>query len=574
MQHNPPSAASLTSKRKVPLASSFRRALPIVSLFETPRHRRKRLEASTINALAPIASLPPEILSHIFLFCVSNSCERQSSLDWLAVAHVTHRWREIALACPELWANIVFRPKVVPIMLSRSKMVPLVIRVALDNKHFKPRDVRENISRVGLLAIRGSQEALESFFLDYTGGVPAPRLTRLSVVANTTSDDPMWLDAMLFHSPEGPASHLPRRLRLEQCALPWNSPWYSNLTYLYLADLHIAQGPTMTVLFSVIMASPMLQYLILINTNTRPDDWETFFPVELRDLHTIHLTEPISVCTQILMNLTFPSITKISVSCLPDPISDKETWLVPSLICHRDFWDMYDSLRIEAPDGPFLRISAQSNWTDKTLLICLHYGVPHLLVEPALRSLEIYSASSFSYITTLHLSLESIGFDAWRHLCECHNLSALHLHGSDPLPIFTLLLERAMRCIGVSARSEPGTDHLGLDGSCTQLFPKLEYLELQDIDCGTPWPYPTFTDVLRALLWARRAGRCPIPRLGLDRCRNVFKQDLDHLRFLTEVSTWDMEENQKEKEDKEDCGQTTRSFSLCVYVASLRFFLW
>jgi hypothetical protein len=57
----------------VPLAiHSFRRALD-VNRFETFQHRRKRLEAAALNIIAPISSLPPEILCHIFLFYASAS---------------------------------------------------------------------------------------------------------------------------------------------------------------------------------------------------------------------------------------------------------------------------------------------------------------------------------------------------------------------------------------------------------------------------------------------------------------------------------------------------------------------
>ncbi|KAJ7823012.1 hypothetical protein B0H13DRAFT_2126038 [Mycena leptocephala] len=570
MQHGA-SVSNPSTKRRVPLAvHSFRRALD-VSRFETPRHRRRRLEASRLNALAPISSLPPEILSHIFLFCVSsNPVVGTSGLGWLAVTHVTHRWREVALGCPELWANIIFRRKLLSISLSRSKMVPLVMRLNLDNnKHFKPCHIRENIARVGILDVRGSQNALETFFLDDVGNVPATRLRSLSVT-NTILNDPLWLDAMVFHGGDEGRNHLSRQLRLERCALPWNSPWYSKLTELYLANLHTVQGPAIAMLFSVIIASPLLQHLTLINTKTHVGRLERFFPIPLRDLRTIHLSEPISVCSQILINLTFPSITTIAVSCLPAP-TDKDVWLVQTLLCHRDFCEIYDFLRIEAPTGTSLRITTSSYWTDKTLLVEIYHPEPHLLVEPALQSLVKYSGPNFSHITSLHINIPFLGIASWQHLCACRNLTTLSLHNNDPLPMLALLLERAMRCIGISIRPEVGTEHLAPDGACMQIFAKLECIALEDVDCGASGSHPAIIDILRSLLWARRAGKCPIPRVRLDRCKNLFKQDLDHLKFLTDLLMWDgVGQNPEEKDD--DGYLDIRSFSLNVYELS-RFFL-
>jgi hypothetical protein len=564
MLHNSSTRLPILSKRGASLSRSFRRVLPIVSRYETKRHRQKRLEASRLNALAPIASLPPEILSHIFLFCVANCCEWNSDLGWLVVAQVTHQWRETALGCPELWANIVFRRKLAPIMLARSKMVPLVIRAVIDNnKHFEPRLVRANISRVGVLDVRGSQASLETFFLDYHDGVSATNLTSLSVTntSNTTLDSPMWLDVRLFRGEESGGNRPSSQLRLDRCALPWNSPWYSNLTDLYLADLHNTQGPTITMLFSVLIGSPRLEHLTLINTNATPDAFATFFPVELCQLRTIELFEPVSVVGQILMNLKFPSIAKAVVSCLPNP-TEKEIWTASSLVVHRDFCNKYESLRIENTTNTFLRISATSYWTDKTLDFDIYHPYPRLLVWPVLQSLERDSPCGFLFVTSLHLNLPYLDNESWGQLCQCRSLVVLSLQNTDPLAILYLLLERAMRCIGVSSLARP-IDYLDTDGSCIQLLPKLDRLVLQEIKCGDR-PYPACTDVLRALLWTRRAGRRPIRCVELERCSLLFKQDLDHLTFLAESFIWDgVGLNTK---DKADVGLPDyRSFSLHVY---------
>ncbi|KAF7370557.1 F-box domain-containing protein [Mycena sanguinolenta] len=558
MSHNRSASSSSLSKRIVPL--SIRHALDI-RRFESSQHRRKRLEAARLNDLAPISCLPPELLCHIFLFCASSQESR--GLGWLPLTHVTHHWREVALACPELWANIIFHRKLAPLMLSRSKDYPLVIGVDLDKKtSLKAMYIREHLARVGALDVRGSQNSLDTFFVDHVKKLSAPRLRSLAV-ANTTVGDPLWLDAKLFYGTDERVNILPRQLRLERAALPWNSPWYNNLTDLYLADLHKAHGPTITMLLSVIVTSPLLQHLTLINTQTSVDDLDMYrlFPFALPDLRTIRITEPISLCAHILTNLTFPSIVTIDISCLPAKKSHRA--FVNPVLCHRDFWKSTSVLRIDAPPTERLSISTSSSSTDKTLHVEIHHGKKQVPLEPTLESLFFCRSTVLSGITTLDINTDFEETDSWRRLYKCRNLTTLTLRAIDPQQIFSLLFERAMRRIGFSIRSaEVAFDVFGSNGAYNQPFPKLECIHLIGVDCGEPKALPGAINVLRSLLWARRAGRCPIPRVRFETCKNVFQQDVDHLRFLTTSFTWDgVGKNEKEKEDN---GLDVRHFSLNV----------
>ena len=67
------------------------------------------------NALAPVSSLPTEIIGAIFLFArvtVSASSatpgKKTDPLAWLRVTHVCHQWREIALNQPLFWSHVDF----------------------------------------------------------------------------------------------------------------------------------------------------------------------------------------------------------------------------------------------------------------------------------------------------------------------------------------------------------------------------------------------------------------------------------------------------------------------------------
>ncbi|KAF8262413.1 hypothetical protein EI94DRAFT_710175 [Lactarius quietus] len=103
----------------------------IKSLEESIRALRRRR-----NALAPILSLPAEVITTIFTSLrgpVASSTltlipEMPDHLPFLRVAHVCHHWREITLNQPLLWSHVdftTFTPAGVAEVLARAKMVPL-----------------------------------------------------------------------------------------------------------------------------------------------------------------------------------------------------------------------------------------------------------------------------------------------------------------------------------------------------------------------------------------------------------------------------------------------------------------
>ncbi|KAJ7782019.1 hypothetical protein DFH07DRAFT_1055521 [Mycena maculata] len=564
----PPDNAEPSTSRRI--SQSIRRALSVGRLGSSRRRLRKQIEADRVNSIALVTRLPPEILAHIFLLCVPNSwCK---DLDWpLVTTRIIRRWREVALGCPELWANIVFRRKLLPVMLSRAKAIPLIIHANLDDPHFDPKFVRANIERVGSMECQGSTTALEEFFLDYPAGrVSYTGLRNLSVLHHALDQRPVWLEAMLFHASERTRrSRPPRRLRLAKCAFPWNSPWYLNLTDLHLSDLHKAQGPTMTVLFSVLVASPLLQDLFLDNTHVRRDGWQSSPSTELPHLRTIYLGETAGTCSQILENLSFPSIMTVSVNGVAEGYLTQSKY-ISRIVGHHDYTQAkYQLLRIELPSevhSPCLRVTANSSQNDNSLCIEIYQtseSRPQSLGSEALTSFfDPLDCKRYLNITALHLVHLSLGAEQWKIVFHCRNIATLHLHDSDPLQLFRLLLDRAMRCIGFTKGAD--IEDRDARGHCKQLLPRLHLIALQGVDCGGQVEVPLipFTSVLRSLLWARRIGRCPIANLRLEDCRNLFRQDLAHFNFFASVS-WDgVGESQEEKEDG---GDDIRSYSLNIY---------
>ena len=99
----------------------------IKSLEESIRALRYRR-----NAVAPISSLPTEVIAVIFsisrLFNAPLSGGKQDHLAWLRVTHVCRHWREIALNNPLFWSHIDFDHLTlagVTEVLVRAKKAPL-----------------------------------------------------------------------------------------------------------------------------------------------------------------------------------------------------------------------------------------------------------------------------------------------------------------------------------------------------------------------------------------------------------------------------------------------------------------
>ncbi|KAI0055319.1 hypothetical protein BV25DRAFT_1815756, partial [Artomyces pyxidatus] len=90
------------------------------------------------------ATLPPEILAHIFVFTAVNEPFRDwdrftfdldsehfphKKLGWINVTYVCRSWRYAALAYPRLWTHISFAlgPRWGKELLSRSKAAPIIL---------------------------------------------------------------------------------------------------------------------------------------------------------------------------------------------------------------------------------------------------------------------------------------------------------------------------------------------------------------------------------------------------------------------------------------------------------------
>ncbi|KAJ6498341.1 hypothetical protein DFH09DRAFT_1336687 [Mycena vulgaris] len=555
-------------------------------LVESAEEREARQTRTRQNDLAPIACLPPEILADIFVRCVPVSIRKlHSDLTWLNVTRVSSRWRNVALACPDFWSTLVFsRPKWTPVMLARSKMASLIVRVDLREDHANSPEpiLLDNAARLGTLDIRSPQHFLTTFVANLEHADIAPRLQAIKLV-NTDNDNlgegGMWLPRNLFRRNEVLDSRKPgagsgTRLHLECCAFPWDSGWYSHLTQLHLENINLAQRPTMEAFLAILAASPALQTLTIIHCSPTTRDG---FTVNLPNLSALTLkSDSSSTCARLLGYLNIPPSASITVSCNIKSNHDVRhamyQFLIPAFSVAPT---AYDTVHIIHKDGLTYSLmdSTRPKWCRKLQIDAQSWPTNNVLrtTETVLDHLD------FSNVTTLHLGgLQGVpsppdvyALALWDRMGRAmHRVGTLHMWGALATWLeFTLT--QAMLLIGVSHFNscfkpmEPPRFR-GADGALTHGWPALQCLALHCIDLGEPADQlqPSSAEMLRALLWARREGRAPIWQLEIADCLNVFSQDLGYFRLFSEVVYDGKGQKTVEKEDGED---TLRSYSINVF---------
>ncbi|RPD64140.1 hypothetical protein L226DRAFT_373865 [Lentinus tigrinus ALCF2SS1-7] len=113
-------------------------------------HARAILKSkSQINRLTLVASLPPELLSSIFLSIVrehfaqtalaataSNDPPARSPNTWIKISHVCRDWRIVVLGTPKLWSYVMITGIFpVEVFLTRSKRALLSVVAKIPSPH-------------------------------------------------------------------------------------------------------------------------------------------------------------------------------------------------------------------------------------------------------------------------------------------------------------------------------------------------------------------------------------------------------------------------------------------------------
>ncbi|KAJ6577830.1 hypothetical protein B0H19DRAFT_1253135 [Mycena capillaripes] len=550
------------------------------------------------DILAPIECLPPEILAAIFVQCVPTSIrELQNDLNWLNLMKVSSHWRNVALTCPKLWSTLILsHANCTPIFLARSKMASLVIRADVKKLyHMSFVDspgtiVLDNISRLGTLDLRSPQSCLTEFLFDNLADAGAASRLRCLKLVNTTVNDSgyggMWLPHDLFRRTEVLESRKAQTtsglwLHFERCAFPWDSPWYSHVTHLHLENINWIQRPTMEAFLAILIGSPALQTLSLIHCSPTTLDG---FSVDLPRLSALTIRDNFPPTATLLGYLMIPRSATLNISFKIKSLEDSGVLLALIDEFSRASPTTYDTVRIIHRDGfAYSLLDSARPWWSRRFRIVGKSCQPYSNLCSA--TTAVVNHLDFSNVTTLHLhEIQGVlpdGVDGdqaaipmWISLGESlRRVRTLHLHKTVPAELFKFLLTQAMYLLGLThfKYNQYGLSSRGEDGELTYAWPGLQCLGLHGLDLGETTPLPhcnpplpaSRSDLLRALMWARREGGARIWQLEIEDCRNVLVQDLRHFRLFTDL-VYDGKglETTVEKDDGNPC---LRSYSIDVF---------
>ncbi|KAI0063059.1 hypothetical protein BV25DRAFT_436285 [Artomyces pyxidatus] len=317
------------------------------------------VRCSQQNTFALINKLPPEVLSHVFLFHVGGSPpasvppppypRKSLKLGWIQVTHVCRRWRHVALGDPRLWANVAFTlgHRWAEIMLARAKSAPLLVKSDLSTPHGCISSTQDCLLIGATLTARLRQIAavdlavdhgmLTHLSIDNLFSFPAPILESIDLRVNRKKYD-TWLDPIDAKDPTASFAPLLRRLALRDCRFYlFQMPRFPMLVHFEICiserDVVSYEGmatgfsqrlqtrlksPIHEELIESLQTMPMLETLILENCFPKAPVEPLPPPassVELPRLKKIVLKGSSGECLGLLSRLHVPATTSIHLHC-------------------------------------------------------------------------------------------------------------------------------------------------------------------------------------------------------------------------------------------------------------------
>ncbi|KAG1848719.1 hypothetical protein DFJ58DRAFT_746755 [Suillus subalutaceus] len=210
---------------------------------------RKRALRTRRNSHSPISSIPPELLSTIFVFHVQQTQSRYSpdnpdALLWLIIGRICRHWREIALGTPELWAT--------PFLNSSKATDEMLTRIQNGSVEL------ENWPAISYGLHPNGVDAHGAFGsgLSSLSSCSAPKLRSLALEVGNRQT-PRIAIPIYF-----PAPNL-CDLRIKHCDLSWASSVLTGLTVLDIKKISPECLPTLDELISALRRMPALHTLVL-----------------------------------------------------------------------------------------------------------------------------------------------------------------------------------------------------------------------------------------------------------------------------------------------------------------------
>ncbi|KAF8599373.1 hypothetical protein BDV93DRAFT_526163 [Ceratobasidium sp. AG-I] len=268
--------------------------------------RRKLLQLRNLSRSAsPIAALPAEVLSRIFVFTIELCRAGDAALPcpalWVrqvnTISSVCSHWRSTALSTRRLWTCIDFKQldhtKHLDLWLDRARSYPLNIAQVTRSEHDEDGDSRFCLAlpRMGCvrsMVLSSKIELMEQWILGWcTNGAPR--------VLTTLALSVPWEDVEVEFPPQGENVDRQRltelldsldTLYLSGIQVNWYSMICRNLVTLSLHGLVISAEAFRHVL----MANPNLQRIELMQLGVTNAPTSLALPtIQLRWLHTLRL---------------------------------------------------------------------------------------------------------------------------------------------------------------------------------------------------------------------------------------------------------------------------------------------
>ncbi|KAI0766624.1 hypothetical protein BD413DRAFT_148193 [Trametes elegans] len=534
-----------------------------------------------LNTLTPIGILPPELLSEVFV-CIaadayfSNLTASRCRLDWIALAHVCHHWRAVALNTSRLWSYLrLFKKELLSEFLARSKTSPLYVSAALENRMFYTRKgsldiVAQHWRRLRQLRLHAPLRTIQEFCGNAPANVDA--LDELILIsANTSHDHSQTSPARPILVYAGRASRL-RHLELHRMPFHWSDPLFSSPS---LISLTVAGAPasrtliltdeppprrpdvgSFTQLLTVLDGiSPRLRYLHLgsaiphdraSTAAVSPTSFKV--PIVFPSLETLRLVGPAPEMTDLLDCISIPLTTKISFIGEGFDGFDK---LLHQFSMHVSRGSPPLCIRTMAYTSSFTIYG----WTDSHPSpqgdAPFQLALGRLSTGTMTLSLE-HAGALFTHLQRLDISGYEAMTPGWTDVFRrVPNLRELHID-EPPSEDFLLTLATAPE----SAR-EPGRG--GTPASV--LLPHLCVLALVRFDFGKRRDrFRAFNALLDWAIFRCNHG-VPIEQLRLDRCVHATKALVGRLGEVVVNVRWDWSETDSEEDSEDEDSNTWNSES-------------
>ncbi|EIW84685.1 hypothetical protein CONPUDRAFT_162049 [Coniophora puteana RWD-64-598 SS2] len=239
-----------------------------------------------VNSYCLVCRLLPEMLAEIFAYVAESESSNGRERAIVTITHVCRRWREVALAFPNLWASVSYdeeHPNMEQfwLMYERAKEAKLDVSIKLGSDSDLADEKLEIMQHFlgQLYRIRELSLSLPLWKLLLNGRLPivvdplvsgssSLKHLKLTSYYDALNPTPIQLPELFMnHAPELYS------LSLYGCIIRWDSPIFRGLTHLYLSGMPNF-SPTADELWNILRGSPALEHLDLSEVLASMEDVE------------------------------------------------------------------------------------------------------------------------------------------------------------------------------------------------------------------------------------------------------------------------------------------------------------